>query len=139
MLDGKPLYACQYYMARGHWQIVEARRAAARRYGRVETLPLEQRAARRVELAVQAARLIGDGLYGVDLKEVGGRFLVIEVNDNPNIDAGCRGRGARRRALPRASCACSASGSTREGGEREPPWPAGRCASSRATASSSST
>jgi hypothetical protein len=25
---------------------------------------------------------------GVDLKEVNGEFIVIEVNDNPNIDAG---------------------------------------------------
>ena len=35
------------------------------------------------------ANLIGDGLYGVDLKETtDGRILMIEVNDNPNIDAG---------------------------------------------------
>jgi len=31
---------------------------------------------------------IGDGLYGVDLKQVGNKVFVIEVNDNPNIDAG---------------------------------------------------
>jgi hypothetical protein len=41
-----------------------------------------------VRTAVRAARLMGDGLYGVDLKEVEGRALVIEVNDNPNLDAG---------------------------------------------------
>jgi glutathione synthase/RimK-type ligase-like ATP-grasp enzyme len=38
--------------------------------------------------AVEAARLIGDGLYGVDLKQLGKRCLVMEVNENPNIDAG---------------------------------------------------
>jgi glutathione synthase/RimK-type ligase-like ATP-grasp enzyme len=37
---------------------------------------------------VRAANLIGDGLYGVDLKQVGRECYVIEVNDNPNIDAG---------------------------------------------------
>ena len=37
---------------------------------------------------MRAANLIGDGLYGVDLKEVDGRCFVMEVNDNPNIDAG---------------------------------------------------
>lgn len=37
---------------------------------------------------MQTARLIGDGLYGVDLKQAGDRVLVIEVNDNPNLDAG---------------------------------------------------
>ncbi len=28
------------------------------------------------------------GLYGVDIKEVNGKFYIIEVNDNPSIDAG---------------------------------------------------
>ncbi|MDX5368557.1 MAG: hypothetical protein LPL29_04195, partial [Alphaproteobacteria bacterium] len=27
-------------------------------------------------------------LYGVDLKQAGDRVVVIEVNDNPNVDAG---------------------------------------------------
>ena len=31
---------------------------------------------------------MGRGLYGVDLKDVNGVPHVIEVNDNPNIDAG---------------------------------------------------
>jgi glutathione synthase/RimK-type ligase-like ATP-grasp enzyme len=41
-----------------------------------------------VKTALKAANLIGDGLYGVDLKQVGKGACVIEVNDNPNIDAG---------------------------------------------------
>jgi len=28
------------------------------------------------------------GLYGIDIKEVNGQPLVIEINDNPNIDYG---------------------------------------------------
>jgi glutathione synthase/RimK-type ligase-like ATP-grasp enzyme len=35
-----------------------------------------------------AASAIGNGLYGVDLKQVGAAFLVIEVNDNPTIAEG---------------------------------------------------
>lgn len=31
---------------------------------------------------------MGDGLYGVDIKMVKNKPYVIEVNDNPNIDAG---------------------------------------------------
>jgi glutathione synthase/RimK-type ligase-like ATP-grasp enzyme len=38
--------------------------------------------------AMNAANLIGDGLYGVDVKQVGDRAVVIEVNDNPSIDEG---------------------------------------------------
>jgi glutathione synthase/RimK-type ligase-like ATP-grasp enzyme len=35
-----------------------------------------------------ARRQCAHGLYGVDLKQVGDRVVVIEVNDNPSIDAG---------------------------------------------------
>lgn len=41
-----------------------------------------------VKIALQSANLFGDGFYGVDIKQVGNRFYVIEVNDNPNVDAG---------------------------------------------------
>jgi glutathione synthase/RimK-type ligase-like ATP-grasp enzyme len=37
---------------------------------------------------VRAANLMGDGLYGVDLKEIDGKPYVVEVNDNPSLDAG---------------------------------------------------
>ena len=39
-------------------------------------------------MALKAARLMGNGLYGVDLKQSGDQVVVIEVNDNPNVDAG---------------------------------------------------
>jgi glutathione synthase/RimK-type ligase-like ATP-grasp enzyme len=91
VLGGEPLWACRYHMARGHWQIVaDNGPAGRRRFGRVEALPLEAVPSRAVQVAVRAARLIGDGLYGVDVKEVGRRFLVMEVNDNPNVDRAAR-------------------------------------------------
>jgi hypothetical protein len=31
---------------------------------------------------------MGDGLYGVDLKERAGRVTVMEVNDNPTLETG---------------------------------------------------
>ena len=31
---------------------------------------------------------MGDGLYGVDLKQDGDKIVVMEVNDNPSIDSG---------------------------------------------------
>jgi glutathione synthase/RimK-type ligase-like ATP-grasp enzyme len=43
---------------------------------------------RAVGVALKAANLIGDGLYGVDVKESNKKFYVIEVNDNPNVDVG---------------------------------------------------
>jgi glutathione synthase/RimK-type ligase-like ATP-grasp enzyme len=41
-----------------------------------------------ISTAVRAANLIGSGLYGVDLKQLSERCLLIEINDNPNVDAG---------------------------------------------------
>jgi glutathione synthase/RimK-type ligase-like ATP-grasp enzyme len=88
VLGGRALYACKYHMARGHWQIIHTSSGGRRRYGKVEGLPLESTPRGAIEVAVHAATLIGDGLYGADVKEVGGRFLVMEVNDNPTIEAG---------------------------------------------------
>jgi len=89
ILDGIPLFACRYYMADGHWQILKRdANGRAEKFGRAETLPVEMAPTKVVKTALKAANHIGKGLYGVDLKEVGGKVYMIEVNDNPNIDAG---------------------------------------------------
>jgi glutathione synthase/RimK-type ligase-like ATP-grasp enzyme len=41
-----------------------------------------------IDVAVRAARPIGDGFYGVDVKETPNGFIVMEVNDNPNLEHG---------------------------------------------------
>jgi glutathione synthase/RimK-type ligase-like ATP-grasp enzyme len=87
ILGGDPLFACRYGMAAGHWQIVK-RDDNGVHEGDAETLPVEDAPPNVVKLAARAARLIGEGLYGVDLKVVRGKPVVIEINDNPNIDAG---------------------------------------------------
>lgn len=90
VLGGDALYASRYHMARGHWQIVNAGREGASRYGRVEAVELGAVPEPVLQVALSAARQIGNGLYGVDIKELAaGRVVVTEVNDNPNIDAGC--------------------------------------------------
>ncbi len=89
LLDSRPFFACKYYMAPGHWQIIQQERKGRGRYGKSETIPIELAPRKAVQLAQKAAGLIGDGLYGVDVKESDGHFYVIEVNDNPNLDAGC--------------------------------------------------
>lgn len=88
VLDNKPLYVCRYFMAKGHWQIQKTGDTGERSFGRHESLAIADAPAEVVELGVKAASLIGRGLYGVDIKEVDGRLLVMEVNDNPNIEAG---------------------------------------------------
>ena len=41
-----------------------------------------------VQLAQRSAKLVGDGLYGIDIKDLESGPTVIEVNDNPNLDYG---------------------------------------------------
>ncbi len=85
VLDGKPLFACKYYMAKNHWQIYDWGNKTTVD-GKHETLAIEDVPKKVLRAALSATELIGDGLYGVDLKEIGDDVLVIEVNDNPNID-----------------------------------------------------
>lgn len=88
VLDGRPLYACKYYMARQHWQIYKHGGKGETDSGDSETLSIDEVPKTIVAAALKAASLIGDGFYGVDLKEVKGKAVVIEINDNPSIDAG---------------------------------------------------
>ncbi len=75
-------------MAKNHWQIIKRGRTGRIYYGKVESIPVELAPEEVVQTALKAANLIGNGLYGVDIKEVGRKCYVIEVNENPNIDYG---------------------------------------------------
>jgi glutathione synthase/RimK-type ligase-like ATP-grasp enzyme/ribosomal protein S18 acetylase RimI-like enzyme len=88
ILNHQALFACKYFMAKGHWQIYNWKNLAGGHEGDFETVPIHLVPPKILKTAVKAASLIGDGLYGVDLKEVKGEVYLIEVNDNPNIDAG---------------------------------------------------
>jgi glutathione synthase/RimK-type ligase-like ATP-grasp enzyme len=88
ILDRQPLFACQYYMVPGYWKIIKHEADGSYQESATVAVPLERAPHEAVSLALQAANAIGDGLYGVDLKQLGDRFYVMEVNDNPNVDAG---------------------------------------------------
>ena len=76
-------------MASEHWQIVNwSSDKLQQQEGAVESVAFYQTPAELISTALEATALIGQGLYGVDMKEVDGKFYVIEINDNPNIDAG---------------------------------------------------
>ena len=86
VLDNSPLYACKYYMAKNHWQIYNWAEGSEEESGASETIAIESVPEKVLKVAVKAASLMGDGFYGVDLKEVNGEVYLIEVNDNPNVD-----------------------------------------------------
>jgi glutathione synthase/RimK-type ligase-like ATP-grasp enzyme len=88
VLSGEPLFVCQYRMARGHWQIVKHGPNGASREGGFKTFDIDEAPPAVIDIALRAARPIGDGLYGVDLKQTDHGIVVMEVNDNPNLDHG---------------------------------------------------
>ncbi|MDT8448045.1 MAG: RimK family protein [bacterium] len=88
MINGQVLYVCRYHMARGHWQIIKTTAGGKQLDGKVDVIPLDQTPPALLKLAQEAAQLIGKGFYGLDIKERSGKFYVIEINDNPSVDAG---------------------------------------------------
>jgi glutathione synthase/RimK-type ligase-like ATP-grasp enzyme len=88
VLAGQPLFVCQYAMAKKHWQIVHYRDDGTAEEGHFRTFPIDKVPAEILDVGVRSASLIGDGLYGVDLKETTNGVYIIEINDNPNLEHG---------------------------------------------------
>ena len=57
-------------------------------YGPVRGVRLHKAPKELIACALKATNTIGKGLYGVDLKQTDNGYVVIEVNDNPTINAG---------------------------------------------------
>lgn len=87
VLNGRAIYACRYYMAKNHWQIYN--HGSQRNFsGGFDALPTFEVPTHVLNAALKAAQVVGDGLYGIDIKEVSGKAYVLEVNDNPSIEHG---------------------------------------------------
>jgi glutathione synthase/RimK-type ligase-like ATP-grasp enzyme len=87
VFDGEPLFVCRYFMAEGHWQIYHHGEKRTKE-GDAETIDVRQAPRDVLRLALKTACAIGDGFYGVDIKTVNGRQVLMEINDNPNVDRG---------------------------------------------------
>ena len=85
-LDGEVLAVLKYTFVQDRWKLME--RGEHGEWARVEGVPHRDAAAGLNRVAVAASNAIGRSLYGVDVKEIGGEYFVIEVNDNPTIAAG---------------------------------------------------
>lgn len=89
IIDDVPFYACKYYMAKGHWQIYNWNADKKNdQDGDADCLPIEYVPKDVITMAIKSAKLMGKGLYGIDIKVVNNKPMVIEINDNPNIDYG---------------------------------------------------
>lgn len=89
VLNGEVLYVCKYMIPKGKWKHGAKRRGKPTFvWGRTVSLKRENAPPALKELALRACEVIGHGLYGVDIKEANGKYVVVEVNDNPSIYAG---------------------------------------------------
>ena len=88
VLDRRPLFVCQYKMARGHWQIMNHKPDGRSIEGGHRSVAIAEAPQDVVDIGVRAANLIGDGFYGVDIKSGPDGPMVIEINDNPNLEHG---------------------------------------------------
>jgi glutathione synthase/RimK-type ligase-like ATP-grasp enzyme len=89
IIDNKPFYACKYYMAKGHWQIYNWKATNKNEQdGDADCLAIEDVPKNVIDMALKTTKLMGLGLYGIDIKVVDNKLMVIEINDNPNIDFG---------------------------------------------------
>lgn len=86
-LDGEVLFVCKYVMPGSSWKIQRNDNGHIV-WAKIEAVDPAAVDPRLLEIGLEAANAIGRGLYGVDIKEIDGEYVVIEVNDNPNIDAG---------------------------------------------------
>jgi glutathione synthase/RimK-type ligase-like ATP-grasp enzyme len=87
VFDNKPIFASKYYMVENHWQIY-LWDEKEHEYGKDTCVAIEEVPPAVIQTALQGAALIGNGLYGVDLKQIGDKVYIIEINDNPSIDHG---------------------------------------------------
>jgi glutathione synthase/RimK-type ligase-like ATP-grasp enzyme len=89
VLNDEVLYVCKYMMRKGRWKHGSKLRGKPRYvWGRTVTLRQDHSPQKLKETALKACEFIGRGLYGVDIKEIDGDYVVVEVNDNPSIYAG---------------------------------------------------
>jgi len=94
ILDGEPLFACKYLMAKDHWQIYNWEAKKKNEIGGgFESARLADVPPTVLKIAMKSVKSIGRGLYGIDIKLVDGRPIVIEINENPNMDEGVEDLG----------------------------------------------
>ncbi len=87
VLNGEFFYACKYIIPSETFKI-QASINGHIVYCDVESVPRAKVPQKVIDLAIKASNAIGNGLYGIDIKESNGRQYVIEVNDNPSLDGG---------------------------------------------------
>ena len=84
ILSNEVLYLCKYCIPDGGWK-VRSKINGKNVWGDTIALPRDSISPGLKELSINLSKCIGNGLYGLDVKEINGVYKVIEINDNPSI------------------------------------------------------
>ncbi len=84
VLQNKILYLCKYCFPGGGWK-VKSKINGKNKWGDTIPVPRECISSELKEISINLSRCVGDGLYGLDVKETKDGYKVIEINDNPSI------------------------------------------------------
>jgi hypothetical protein len=91
VLNGQALYACQYFMSRGHWQIYnhgQGQSPGVAKSAASKPCPSARRPAKWSSSRCAPPRRSATASTASTSSRRPPRVAVIEVNDNPSIDAG---------------------------------------------------
>jgi glutathione synthase/RimK-type ligase-like ATP-grasp enzyme len=84
VLRNEVLYLCKYYMPEGGWK-VKSKINGKTVWGDTIAMPRDSISPELKEISITLSKCVGNGLYGLDVKETNDGFKVIEINDNPSI------------------------------------------------------
>lgn len=78
------LYLCKYCIPKGGWKI-KSKINGRNVWGETIAVQRESISPELRDICIGLSRSVGDGLYGLDVKETNDGYKVIEINDNPSI------------------------------------------------------
>ena len=84
ILRNEVLYLCKYCIPAGGWK-VKSLINGKNVWGDTIAVPRDSISPELKEICLSLSKCVGDGLYGLDVKETSVGYKVIEINDNPSI------------------------------------------------------
>ncbi|MCZ7393913.1 MAG: RimK family alpha-L-glutamate ligase [Candidatus Methanoperedens sp.] len=87
ILRNEVLYSCKYCIPKGGWK-VKSKINGKNVWGDTIAISRDSISPELKEICIKLSKCVGDGLYGLDVKETEGGYKVIEINDNPSIYEG---------------------------------------------------
>ena len=84
VLRNEILYLCKYCIPKGGWKI-KSKINGRNVWGETIAVQRESISPELRDICIGLSRSVGDGLYGLDVKETNDGYKVIEINDNPSI------------------------------------------------------